>query len=257
MILIHILLLVHIASISLAPVTTYSSILSHFLSLMPTVIITTTFSNNFPLFLCHYYNSSVIYTIIFESENMLYAPFGKILLLRTSFSFSFCIDNFHISRNCSFPFLAESRRQGGHKAQSRKSMYTQQEPAINSSSLSYSPSLGHSCLGYVAIWVSSTQASQSSSLCTRTHTNVYACVSVCLYLKMYYKCVNETTTTTTIQFSTSIFRPIFALVNGFALSLLLATPVCSYLTKFCISFSIFNAANRLHMHTHTYLYIHT
>lgn len=86
---------------------------------------------------------------------------------------------------------------------------------------------------------------------TDRHIRVYACVSVCLYLKMYYKCVNEATTTT-IQFSTSIFRPIYALVNGFALSLLLATPVCSYLTKFCISFSIFNAANRLHMHTHTH-----
>lgn len=92
-----------------------------------------------------------------------------------------------------------------------------------------------------------------SNVHTHTHIRVYACVSVCLYLKMYYKCVNETTTT--IQFSTSIFRPIFALVNGFALSLLLATPVCSYLTKFCISFSIFNAANRLHMHTHIHIYI--
>lgn len=36
-----------------------------------------------------------------------------------------------------------------------------------------------------------------------------------------------------------------------------ATPVCSYLTKFCISFSIFNAANRLRLHTNICKYWHT
>lgn len=126
----------------------------------------------------------LLFYYCFESEKMLNAPFSFIFLLSTSFSF-FCIDNcqttFTFYEMIPFHFWQRT----GPRGISRKSLYIQQKPAINSSyatSCSLSHSLSRLTLalamaqsGLVA------QASQSSYRYVRrfyTHVQMYVCLFV-------------------------------------------------------------------------------